>query len=422
MKKEDKYKWKIGEKLPILDQHSATKHKIIESYIHKYLLTLMSNATIPKFHLTLVDGFAGGGGYLNELETETVDGSPLLMLRAVREARALLNIKRDTPRIIDIDYIFNDNDKNTLDHLKYWIECAKQQKKIDECDFSKINLYQEDFSNLLPHIVRRIKDNKQGERAIFVLDQYSYTLPIREISYILKVLPSAEIILTFNIASLTSFFSDTPKNRKALENINLAKYIPWQDIANLKLDINWKKILQGYLADGIQIESGAKFITPFFVRPRGNNSWEYWLIHLSNHYKAHDVMKELHWEYGTEFGHELQPGIFIQGYSTKHDPEDITGQSPIDFSDHSKEITIENISNFIGRKVCELNQPIKIEQVIHQFANKSTGGTEHFSNAIHRLQSTKNFIISRNGKIRRLSKHYSSEDIIEYSPQQKFFI
>lgn len=422
MKKENKYKWEIGGKLPILDQHSATKHKIIESYIHQYILTLMSNARIPKLHLTLVDGFSGGGAYFNESETEIVDGSPLLMLRAVREARALLNINRGKFRNIDIDYVFNDSDKKTLEHLKHWIDCSKQENKIDECDFSKINLYQEDFSKLLPNIVKQIKNSRQSERAIFVLDQYSYTLPMREISYILKCLPSAEVILTFNIDSLTSFFSDTPNNRKALENINLDKYIPWQNIANLKFDINWKKILQGYLAEGIQLETGAKFITPFFVKPRGKNSWEYWLIHLSNHYKAHDVMKELHWEYGTEFGHELQPGIFIQGYSTKHDPEDLMGQSPIDFSEHSKEVTIENISDHLGKKIAEHNSPIEIQQVIHHFASKSTGGTKHFNSAINRLQSTKNFIITTNsGKVRKLSKHYNSKDLIEYSPQKNFF-
>ena len=71
-------------------------------------------------------------------------------------------------------------------------------------------------------------------------------------------------------------------------------------------------------------------MTLFFVKPHGTNSWGYWLIHLSNHYRAHEVMKSLHWEHATDFGHELEPGVFEFGYNANKDNE-YTGQETFEF-------------------------------------------------------------------------------------------
>lgn len=62
-KKENKYAWRIGSPPPVLEQHSAVKHRIIENYVRNYIQTLMSQAHIPKLQLTLIDGFSGGGCY-----------------------------------------------------------------------------------------------------------------------------------------------------------------------------------------------------------------------------------------------------------------------------------------------------------------------------------------------------------------------
>ena len=103
MKKGDKYGWRIGSAPPLIEQHSVVKHRIIGAYVREYILTLMSQATIPKLQLTLVDGFSGGGAYLAEDGSGVVDGSPVLMMRAVREARARLNEGRDKLREVAVE-------------------------------------------------------------------------------------------------------------------------------------------------------------------------------------------------------------------------------------------------------------------------------------------------------------------------------
>ena len=126
------------------------------------------------------------------------------------------------------------------------------------------------------------------------------------------------------------------------------------------------------MAHGIKTETGAQFATLFFVRPLGSNTWDYWLIHLSNHYKAHEVMKDLHWDHATEFGHELEPGVFMQGYDANKDDR-YTQQSPFDFGPDSRQRCIEGIHEHLGQIVTALNQPITIRDLVYQSASRSPG-------------------------------------------------
>ena len=107
----------------------------------------------------------------------------------------------------------------------------------------------------------------------------------------MRNLKGAEIIMTFNVDNLITYISDRAENRKALENIGLDAYIPWQQIKQIKAEREWRQVLQRCLAHGIKQETGAKYMTLFFVKPHGTNTWGYWLIHLSNTYRAHAVMK-----------------------------------------------------------------------------------------------------------------------------------
>jgi three-Cys-motif partner protein len=66
---------------------------------------------------------------------------------------------------------------------------------------------------------------------------------------------------------------------------------------------SWQYLIQRYLSEGIKQESGAQYMTVFFIRPAGSNPMAYWFIHLANNYRANDVMKKIHWKYGNNFSH-----------------------------------------------------------------------------------------------------------------------
>lgn len=419
-----KYSWQIGSPLPTLDRHSEVKHKIVQDYIRRYIQTVMLPAHIPKLQLSLIDGFSGGGCYASEDGTRIVNGSPLLMMEAVKEARTLLNLDRRVPREINVDYTFIDIMPDTTKYLDYWLKAKLDERLIEASDFARVRICNGDFLDELPKIIQSIKQKRMGQRSIFVLDQYNYDdLPLSKISEILTSLDGSEVILTFNVGSLITFISDRAQNRRPLERLGIDQYVPWDKIRQLKAENkqSWRQILQRHIAHGIRTESGAKFMTLFFVKPWGANPWDYWLIHLSNRYRAHEVMKTLHWEHATEFGHELEPGVFVMGYNTNKD-ESYTGQSTFTFDDNSKIACIEGIREHFGQAIYSLDGPIRLGDLFQNCVSNSTAAEAHLMEATRQLHSTKDIVIvSKDGARRRNNMRYSLDDVIESARQHKFF-
>jgi len=419
MASDDKYLWQIGSPPPLLERHSQTKHNIVEEYVRQYVLTLMAQANIPELRLSLIDGFCGGGCYQTE-EGDLADGSPLLMMRAVREARALLNLDRRTLRNINVHYSFIDILPDTTKYLRHWLDARLQENAIDQSDYGQVEIITNDFLQALPNIVYKIQQRKMGEHAIFVLDQYSYkNLPLPQIATIMRTLKGAEVVMTFNVDNLITYISEHAANRKSVENIGLDKYIPWSEINTLKAmqKREWRKILQRHLAHGIKTETGVGFMTLFFVKPHGTNSWGYWMIHLSNQYRAHEVMKSIHWEHATDFGHELEPGVFVLGYDV-NDDSDYTGQETFEFGEQSKEACINGVTEHFGKIIYALDKPIPVAKLFRGCVSQSTAAEKHLLAATKRLHASKNIIVmSKTGTVRRPSKNYRPDDIIEPSKQ-----
>lgn len=417
---DDKYLWRVGSPPPLLDRHSQTKHAIVEEYVRRYVLTLMAPAHIPELRLSIIDGFCGGGCYQTE-DGGLADGSPILMMRAIREARALLNLERRIPRSINVEYTFVDILSDTTSHLRHWLDAKLDENAIDSVDDGKTEILTKDFLQSLPYLIQKVQSRKMGEHALFVLDQYSYKdIPLPEIASILRTLKGAEVVMTFNVDNLTTYLSERGANRRSLEKIGLDDYIPWDDLRQIKASQKqeWRQILQRHLAHGIKCESGAKYMTLFFVKPYGLNSWGYWLIHLSNEYRAHAVMKKLHWEHATEFGHELEPGIFVLGYNANKD-EGYTGQQTFEFSGAgSKEACIDGVREHFGRSVFKIDQPTQLGDLFQSCITNSTAAEDHLMESTRQLHASKSVIIvSKNGTVRRASKSYSLSDVIEPTKQ-----
>lgn len=417
---DDKYRWQIGSPPPVLDRHSQTKHAIVEEYVRRYVLTLMAPANIPELRLSIIDGFCGGGCYQTE-DGKLADGSPLLMMRAVREARMLLNQDRRIPRNINVEYSFVDISPDTTRYLQHWLDAKRDDNAIDLVDYRQTEVVTNDFLQSLPSLVQKVQQRKMGEHALFLLDQYSYKdIPLPEIAGILRTLRGAEVVMTFNVDNLTTYLSDRAANRKPLENIGLDSYIPWADLRLLKATQKqeWRQTLQRHVANGIQCETGAKYMTLFFVKPHGLNSWGYWLIHLSNTYRAHAVMKSLHWEHATEFGHELDPGIFVLGYNANKDAN-YTGQETFEFSGTgSRDACINGVREHFGQTIFQLDKPTRLADLFQSCVTNSTAAENHLMEATRQLHVSKNIIIvSKDGTVRRANKTYSLTDVIEPSKQ-----
>lgn len=418
-KTEDKYLWHVGKPPPILDQHSAVKHSIVENYVQQYIETLMSAPTMPKLTLSLVDGFAGGGEYLSEM-AESVDGTPPLMMRATHIARVSLNVGRRMPREVDAEFFFVEKRQESAEYLRRHLERRRAEGAITDMDFQRAIVRNAGFLDELPKIVERIKERRGGGRAIFLLDQYSYNaIPMSKLRWLMTELPGAEVIMTFNVDSLLTYISNREPNRKAVRGVDLEDYIPWEQLGQIKAQFG-RASLQRYVAHGIKAETGAPFMTLFFVRPDSANPWSYWLVHLSRRYKAHDVMKSLHWDHSSEFGHELEPGLFVLGYDPKRDAE-YNGQSSLLFDRNREQRCIETLTDDLGRVLSSQQQPVTVAQLFTENISNTIADEARLQKVLRSLHSAGTIAVSnKEDRARRPSKLYRPTDIIEYSRQLRF--
>jgi three-Cys-motif partner protein len=423
-KNNDKWEWAIGEPPPELDPHSKVKHKLVTDYLHRYVSVLMANERIPKLKLTLVDGFAGGGLYTDG--GNIAFGSPLLLLNTIAEAEAILNINRHhTPRKIDAQYHFVELEKSNIEYLRHVLVAEGHAHRIG----TDVALYQNDFEKVYRNIVAAAEARRGGHRALFLLDQYAYhDIKLPTVQYIFSRLQGAEVIMTFNVDSLITFLNDSDQFHKITRKIGLEQYIDWQAYATLKAQGGWRQIIQRQLAYGIWKASGAKFMTLFFVTPLGGAPWSYWLVHLSNAYKANDVMKGVHWLHGNSFGHSLEAGLFQIGYQANRD-ESVTGQAGFEFiqaaafDDELHRASIDTLREQLPRIIHANSDGITFLNLMEAIANNTNATADIARASLHDHIIAKDLQAFKNGGgIRTKGTSIHDSDIIIPHKQRSFFM
>lgn len=355
--KRDGYVWQIGKELPLIEPHSIVKHKVIGAYLHAYIKILCSLPQRETLCLSLVDGFSGGGLYRRP-EGDLHLGSPFVLLNTVRQAEAEINAKREQANIrarIDVRSQVFLIEKNI--HA-----CSFLRKSLPEHYSStprdQIHVINADFLSQINVIITAVKKHGRSGRCIFVLDQYGYKeVPLQQLSLIFSQLPGAEIILTFAIDALINYVSAFNKHRQG-KSLAWAGYLTpdeYDDLAQIKAaqDPAWKFRIQSCLIEKFRCDSGAKFVTPFFIMSRESHRG-YWLLHLSTHSKANDAMKELHWELHNTFAHYGGAGLDMLAYDPREDLG-LNNQSALEFmfdSDaekRSKICLLDDVPNQLAR-------------------------------------------------------------------------
>lgn len=375
VKRADKYAWHVGSPPPKIDPHSLIKHEIVRDYLDRYIHVLMSNYVIDKLTLSIVDGFAGGGEYRSEDGHQHHDGSPQIALRAVENAEAALNVGRKKARKVAAKFYFVEKLRSNFNYLNTLLRATLPKDRIG----NDVMLFNAAFQEVVQPIIDNVKLRGGGERAIFLLDQYAYDqVPASTLHQIFSQLKGAEVILTFNVDALITFLSDSSQSRAKLEQMGLDKYIEWQHIDQLKTasPMVWRAMIQRNLARGLVEASGARHYTIFYVTPAGSTSWTYWLVHLSNSFKARDVMMELHWQQANHFSHYLEPDLFTLGYRTNRD-ERATGQVGLDLgkAHHFDALASQQCQAGLSEKLVPLifdrSEPIVFSQLLDRIGSST---------------------------------------------------
>ena len=293
------HSWIAAAKPPTIRAHSLEKHKLLEAYLTRYVATLTQNIKIDHLALTVIDGFAGGNIYTDSVTGQERPGSPSIIINAIRQAERLANEKRTKDFKIEDDYFFIEQNKNAYASLELTLKLSEHGPQIG----NNIHLINDDFASHANRIIEFVTTKSPSGRAIFVLDQCGYDkVPfacIRNIKCVLRSL-NAEIILTFAADFLIDYLREERPNRRLTS-------IPELDLDAMaskfdRTDPRWRTLIQFELHSEVQRSAAAKFYTPFFIHSKESHR-DLWLVHLSRHHRARDVMMGVHWDIQNSFAH-----------------------------------------------------------------------------------------------------------------------
>lgn len=416
------YNWKNGP--DAIQQHSIAKHRILQSYLAAYFKTLVSSPNQDELRLTIVDGFAGGGLYYHNDTKELVKGSPFVCLNAAKEAEFLLNQDRKKPLRLDVSYFFIEANRDACLHLDKVLRDEGYASHIG----GMIQLRHAKFQEQVDDIIQSIKKKSpRNGRSIFILDQYGYKdVPTELIQKIFANLPSAEVILTFGVDSFINFASDKNLTQDLLDEIGISDVWQGKTIEEIKSsEKDWRYFIQSALYRSLVARCGAEYYTPFFIRNKQGHG-DYWLIHMSQHYKARDVMTQVHWDNQNYFIHYGGAGLNMfqmVGYDPDHDAS-VRGQSSLgfEFDDIARNTSISTLMGQIPRLIYANNEGMSFGELFAKTCNDSPASAEIYKKTIHELLANKIFDIrGMNGEMRRSAIQIKNTDQIMPAAQRPLF-
>lgn len=421
------YGWSIGEQPPQIELHSITKHRVYEEYLCHYIQVLNSNPLIPEFRLNVVDGFSGGGEYIHPTTGKLYEGSPIRLIKASRAAEAAINTRRGIDGIKKKFNLFTKYyfiEKKNSNYL--YLENCLEERGYTGINGENIQLIKSSFTKSIDKVIVDIEKQKGSKRCLFILDQYGYNqVPFPDIKQIFNRLPNAEIILTFATDWLISYMSNDPRYMKGLKKSGIEKAICIDELLEKKLDtIEWRQFVQFELHKAILELSGAKFYTPFFI-VSAESKRSFWLVHLSNHPRARDVMTELHWKVKNHFSHYGGHGFKMFGYDPRQDDSllgmtDMFSNSEYTFDEMAKQQTLKSILVEMPELIYEYKNGISFGEFYRVVANTTPATTEHIRECAQLLiEANELEIKSTNGNVRRSANTIKDSDIVTLPSQNR---
>lgn len=410
-----------------IEPHSVAKHQVLQTYLAAYFQTLVSSPNQDEFRLTLVDGFAGGGEYIDRNSKTILPGSPLIMLDSVREADYEINKDRRKRVNLDVSYFFIEKNPATASYLKKTLIDRGYGSQLDSSIFLRNSEFLDDVDGVIRYI--QSKSPRNG-RSIFLLDQYAYRdVPAYVVKKILHTLHRAEVILTFGVDSFINFASDTPLTHELLAQIGVPDALQGRSFEEIKnSERDWRLFIQGSLYRGLVERCGAAYYTPFFIRNREGHG-DYWLIHMSQHHRARDVMTQVHWKHNNYFIHYGGAGLDMFGTGMMgYDPKFDTSRSgqgalPFEFDDVAEALSVSALLEQIPRYVYAHPDGISFGELFTKTCNSSPASADIYRSAIERLIEERVIVVkSEQDSTRRAAAQIRFSDQLLPPDQRSLFL
>lgn len=412
------FEWPADGSGAILQQHSVAKLDVLREYLIAYFQTLVTAPGQEEVRLTLVDGFAGGGVFRHANTKERILGSPLVFLKASEQAQGIINAQRSKPVHFHIAYIFVEKDRDAIASLRITLKAEGYGHRIGQ----DIQIVQSTFEAKSEAIIAAIKERSPyAGRCVISLDQYGYKdVPTSLIRNLLGQLPRAEILLTFAVDALINFASDKPATQSMLTRLGIPDVLRGRTMADIKAnERDYRFFIQSCLYQGLVEKCGARFYTVFFIKTSGHG--DYWLVHLSQHPRARDVMTQVHWNHNNHFIHYGGAGLDMfqaLGYVANRD-ENYTRQPSLgfEFDDHAHAASVNALTEQLARKVHALDA-VSFGTLYSTTCNSTPADSLRYRQAIEQLVAHKEVeVVAPSGGHRRKASTIRDNDMIRPANQ-----
>jgi hypothetical protein len=192
-----------------------------------------------------------------------------------------------------------------------------------------------------------------------------------------------------------------------------------------KSERDWRYFIQSTLYKNLVTRCGAEYFTPFFIRNKKGHG-DYWLIHMSQHHRARDVMTEVHWDNHNHFIHYGGAGLNMfqmVGYDPDHD-NSFKKQFDFgfEFDNVARDASITTLMEQIPRLIYAHDEGISFGELFAKTCNTSPASAEIYRDAIGKLLEEKIIeAISVDGVQRRSGQQVKATDQILPPRQRGFF-
>ena len=390
------FEWHPDDPPPSIEPHSKAKLEVLRSYLRAYFDRLNINPVREEFKLDLIDGFAGGGTFLDG--TTEVSGTPLVMLEETEKAGVRLNEKRAKQLHIDCRFYFVDKEKAHTDHLRKVLG-ERGYHADDDRIVIRNGLFQSEVEGIIASVRQR---QPRSGRAIFLLDQTGFSqVELSLVSRIFGELPAAEVILTFAADALVNHLAETPQIAKMAAPLQLTDSQIY-DLIRQRDGDGGRALVQRTLRNHARIVTGATYDTPFFIRPRQSRR-ALWFLHLSRHPTARDVMIQRHWDIQNTFEHYGRGDFGMLGWDALRDSETL----PLfQFGELDEQQMRTELLDSLPRELFGLvsEHPVTMDALRHMLANRTAARFSDLDQVIVRLVQEREFeILNPEGKVRSRS-------------------
>ena len=389
------FEWHVNEPPPAIEEHSKAKLTVLRKYLGAYFDRLGAIPARDEFRLDLVDGFAGGGTFRDGNDIQS--GTPLIMLEECESARHRLNQNRTKPLRCDFMMHFVDVNPDHTAHLR-----RELSDRGYHANDKGIVLHTSKFEDVADGIISDIRRRQpKAGRAIFLLDQTGFSqVELTLVAKILKMLPRAEVILTFAADALFNHLAITPALIRAVAPLALPES-RIRELIQLRNDNSGRALRQRVLREHIRTITGATYDTPFYIRPKQSRR-ALLFLHLSRHPAARDVMIQCHWNSFNTFEHYGSGGLDMLGWDALN-----TGTPPLfRFEDIDAKQMRKQLLNSMPVELYALasEEPITVDAMRHELANRTAARFSDLDEVIVTLVREREFdILTAEGKERSRS-------------------